>query len=167
MPQVKKLSVATVYGKIDIKTIVNASAPVPLMRVFGMAVGTKTGTSAYGDWTALVGRFKAINLDTGEESEASQLFLPEVALIPLKVALAQAGNQSVTFAIDVFAKQATNTKPGGVPYEYTFENIREPSEDDPLVRLAAEIAASPKALPAPAAEPAAEAPAAAKKAARK
>lgn len=151
MPQVKKLSVATVFGKIDLKAVINSDAPVPVMRVFGMAVGTKTGTSAYGEWTALVGRFKAVNLATGEESEAAQLFLPEVALIPLKVALAQAGNQAVTFAVDIFVKKSTNTKPGGVPYEYTFENVRPVEEDDPLVRLEAEIAKNAPALPAPAA----------------
>jgi hypothetical protein len=148
MAQVKKLSVATVYGKIDLKEVLNAEKPVPVMRAYGVAVGTKTGTSAYGDWTALIGQFKAVNLKTGEVSEAAQLFLPEVALTPLRVALSRNENRSVRFALDIKVQPAKNSKPGGVPYEYTFEHLLPPAEDDPLLMLEAEMK-EVAALPAP------------------
>ena len=158
MAQIKKLSVATVYGAIDLKKIVNSDDPIKVMTCYGMAVSTKTGSSAYGDWTALVGQFKAINPDTGEVSEAAQLFLPDVALVPIQVALAANGNQAVSFAIDVFAQRSKNTKPGGSPYEYSFAHILPPAEDDPVKRLeermreagALKLAAPPAPAPAPA-----------------
>lgn len=175
MPQVKKISVATVSGAIDLKKLFKHhedngdDAPLPLMRVIGQAVGLKIGTSAYGDWTALVGRFKATNLETGEVSEASQCFLPEIAMVPIQVALANASQGgSVTFAIDVSVRAipANKRKLGGVAYEYTFDPVIEPNDDDPLVALERQIQAGPKALafgaPAAAAAPAA-APAASSK----
>lgn len=149
MPQVKKLSVATVYGKIDAKKVLTADAPIDLMTVYGVAVGTKSGTSNYGDWTALVGEFEAVNAETGEVSQANQLFLPEIALIPLRVALERA--QSVRFAIKLQARAATNSKPGGVPYEYTFDSVLPPAEDDPMQALREQVKAL--ALPAPTASP--------------
>lgn len=135
MAQVKKLSVATVYGAIDLKKIVNSDKPVKVMTAYGMAVGTKSGSSTYGEWTALVGQFKAVHPETGEVSEASQLFLPDVALIPIQVALAANNSQAVSFAINVFAQRSKNNKPGGSPYEYTFEPLLPPAEDDPVKRL--------------------------------
>lgn len=176
MAQIKKISVATVVGKILIETLVahhsknGADAALPLMRVLGQAVGTKTGTSAYGDWTALVGRFKATNLESGEVMEASQCFLPEIAMVPIQVALSNTGaGGSVTFAIDVSVRMipAEKRKPGGVPYEYTFDPVVEPNDDDPLVALERSIQAGPRALTfagaapvaAPAPAPAASAPA--------
>lgn len=138
MPQVKKLSVATVYGKIDLKELLNADKPVRVMRVLGQAVSSKSGESAYGRWTALLGRFKATNMDTGEVSEAAQLFLPEVALIPLQVAMS-AG--PVTFAIDLYVKPSTNTKPGGSAYEYTWEPVLQTTDADPLRQMEEQILA--------------------------
>lgn len=148
MAQVKKLSVATVYGKIDLKKVINSTAPIPVMDVYGLAVGTKSGDSNYGEWTALVGQFEARNPETGEISGASQLFLPEVALIPIQVAMAGEGAKSVKFAIRLTVKASQNTKPGGSPYEYSFEPLLPPTEDDPVASLRATVADQLK-LPAP------------------
>lgn len=138
MAQVKKISVATVYGKIDVKSVLNAEKPITVMRVAGQAVGTKSGDSNYGEWTALVGSFIATNPETGEMTEASQLFLPEVALIPIQVALGQAGARAVDFAIEVVVKASNNTKPGCSPYEYSFVNLMAPTaENDPMAKLRA------------------------------
>lgn len=151
MPQVKKLSVATVYGKVDLEKLFAApDKQIHVMRVIGQAVGSKSGESNYGPWTALTGRFRATNPETGEVMEAAQLFLPEVALIPIQVAMS---NGAATFAIDVFAKKAESTKPGGSPYEYTWEPLIEPTDDDPLTRLQAQVNAT-KALSAPTPAPA-------------
>jgi hypothetical protein len=153
MAQTKKLSVATVYGKIDAKKVLNSEQPIKVMRVYGQAVGTKTGDSNFGPWTALVGQFKAAHPETGEVSEASTLFLPDVALVPLQVALAQEGARGVMFAMDIFVKASTNTKPGGSVYEYSFENVLPPADNDPIKALEDKINAL--ALPAPDAAPAA------------
>lgn len=137
MAQVKKLSVATVFGGIQrdtLKRILDGER-IKVMMVYGMAVGVKTGQSTYGDWTALVGQFKAIHPETGEVSEAATLFLPDVALIPIQVQLAANNNQAVSFAMEVYASAAVNPKPGGSPYEYSFEHVLPPAEDDPVRRL--------------------------------
>lgn len=159
MAQTKKLSVATVYGAIDPKAVLNADAPIKVMTVFGDAVGLKIGTSTYGDYTALLGRFEAIHPETGEHSSASVLFLPDVALIPIQTALSQEGTKSVAFAIDVFVRASENKKPGGSVYEYTFENVLPPAEDDPMSRmrkavLEAQGKAAQLEAPAPAPTPA-------------
>lgn len=137
MAQIKKLSVATVYGRIDVKKVLTSDKPISVMRVAGQAVGTKQGDSQYGEWTALVGRFVAVNPETGEVSEASQLFLPEVALLPIQVALAQEGAKMVDFAIELQVRPAQNTKPGGSPYEYTFESLKPVEESDPMAQFRA------------------------------
>lgn len=139
MAQTKKLSVATVCGKVDAKKVLNSATPIKLMRVIGQAVGTKTGTSNFGEWVSLVGQFKATNIKTGEISEASTLFLPDVALLPLQVALAQGDTRGVAFAIDLYVKQSTNSKPGGSVYEYSFENVLPPADNDPIAALEAKI----------------------------
>ncbi|MGV0999690.1 MAG: hypothetical protein ACOYBQ_10220 [Fluviibacter sp.] len=154
MAQVKKLSVATVYGKIDLKQVINSDKPIAVMRVAGQAVGTKSGDSNYGTWTALVGSFVAIHPETGEQSEAAQLFLPEVALIPIQVALASANARAIDFAIELQVKASENTKPGGSPYEYTFTNLMAPAENDPMAKLRNLLTAGdkPAALPGPVAD---------------
>lgn len=155
MPQVKKISVATVAGSPDIESLVKfheangADATKPLVRIIGQAIGTKTGESTYGAWTGLLGRFMATNLETGEEVEASQCFLPEIALTPIVLALSNVDKgRSVTFAIDISCRMIPKEKrkPGGVPYEYLFADVVPPSDDDPLMKLKAQIAASPAAL---------------------
>lgn len=148
MANIKKISVATVYGAIDAKAVLNATAPIEVMRLFGLAVASKSGTSQYGDWTALVGQFEATNPDTGEVVQSSQAFLPEIALVPILTALAQEGTRGVQFAIRIFVKAATNTKPGGSVYEYTYENILPPSDNDPMAQLRAAVSEH-LALPAP------------------
>ena len=159
MAQVKKLSVATVYGAIDLEKLIAASkvgdGSMPLMQVIGNAIGQKTGQSSYGDWTALTGQFQATNLETGEVSEAAQLFLPEVALIPLQVAMASPEARGVEFAITVSAKYAKSAKPGGVPYEYTWTPLLPPDANDPITRIKARLLA----LAPPAAKAADPAPA--------
>ena len=165
MAQVKKLSVATVYGSIDIKALIRADedpengavkgddgkfsgGKLKLMRVYGQAVSTKTGASSYGDWTSLLGQFKAVNLATGEVHEASTLFLPDVAMTAVMVGLSAPDARSVEFAMDIFATLRKDGKPGGVPYTYEWAPILPPGENDPIKRLEAKMLAL--AAPAPA-----------------
>ncbi len=166
MAQIKKISVATIFGAITdaMLALILQGQKIHVMRVWGVAVGVKKGISNYGEWVALVGDFKALNPTTPDTVQrASQCFLPEIALLPVQVALEQSGNQSATFGMDVFITRALNPKPGGSVYEYTFEPLVAASADNPLARLEAEIgktlalqhapAAAPAPAPAPAAEP--------------
>lgn len=163
MANIKKLSVATVYGKIDLKKLVNAEGPLRIMRVIGNAIGHKTGTSQYGEWTALSGMFEATNMETGESHQSSQLFLPDVALTPIMVQLAQPGVRGVEFVIDITVRHNPDARPGGSAYEYGFDTVLKASESDPISRLKSMLAEQAAALPAPTTTPAAApAPAAAK-----
>lgn len=161
MANIKKISVATVFGAIDAKAVLTANGPIEVMRVYGLAVGSKSGTSQYGDWTALVGQFEAVNPVDGEVTQSSQAFLPEIALLPILTELAREGAKGVQFAIRLFVQASKNTKPGGSVYEYTFEHMLPPSDNDPMQALRSAVA-SALALPAPSSAPAADpAPAAA------
>lgn len=142
MEQVKKLSVATVFGKIKLSELVEKKV-MPVMEVFGAAVAVKSGISNFGEWRSLQGTFRATNPVTRQVFQGSTLFLPEVAMIPVEVALA-AGARSVEFAVRVLVRYAAEDeghKAGGSAYEYTFESMVPPSEDDPLERMSKRLIA--------------------------
>ena len=142
MAQVKKLSVAKVFGKIDIAalmTVVNGVAtpsesPMHVMRIGGLATGTKEGVSDYGNWKALQGDFVAYSAKDGAEQRAPYAFLPDVALVPIEVALAQANTSGVRFLIDVFVKYDAESS---TKYVYTFEPVVKPQGEDPVAQLLA------------------------------
>ena len=152
MANTKKLSVATVYGAIDLKKLIGApDSTLKIMRVIGLAVGVKQGTSPYGEWTALMGQFEATNSETGESFSAATLFLPDVALIPIQIALSQESTKGVEFAIEISAKYSNNSKPGGSAYEYVFDALLPPDQNDPISRMKARLfALAAPADPAPA-----------------
>lgn len=136
MPQVKKLSVAKVAGKVNIeKLLASPGKRIFLMRCGGRAVGTKEGLSDYGKWISLVGNFVAISGETGEESRAPYLFLPDVALVPIQVALSEPNCEGVDFLIDVFAVYAPESS---VHYEYTWEPVVSHVASDPITALFAQ-----------------------------
>ena len=138
MANVKKLSVSTIHGKIDLKKVLNSDKAVPIMRVIGQAVSSKRGESAYGPWTALLGQFRATNLADGEQSDGAVLHLPDVAMTPILVALASG---PVTFAIELQVQKSTSGKAGGSPYEYAFTHLLPPSDNDPLAMLEKQLLA--------------------------
>ena len=139
MAQVKKISVATIFGKIPLKELMAADEKgqtLPVMRVLGSAVASKTGTSAYGDWTCLLGTFEAIHAGDGSVHRAAQFYPPEIALIPILTALSQPGCRGVEFVIDISAKFVNDAKPGGSVYEYVYDHVLPPDANDPITRLA-------------------------------
>lgn len=154
MESVKKLSVATVCGRVKVAEGEKKS----LMRVVGVCIGTKTGTSQYGDWTALEGSFKATNIETGEVVHSGICLLPDVALTQILVARNAANNNPVEFAVDIIVTGDTDPKPGSIGYSYSANWLIESGGDDPLKAIEARLLAlpAPVALPAPTA-PTAEA----------
>lgn len=157
MAQIKKLSVKTVYGLIDLEKLINAPGKkLDVMTVLGLAVAVKQGTATYGDWTALQGQFEATNCETGEVFSSATLFLPEVALVPIQIALAQEGSRGVEFAIKIGVEYNPNKKPGGSAYSYTFDPLIPPDNNDPVSRLKSKLLAlaAPAGTAAPAPAPA-------------
>ena len=153
MSQVKKISVAGVYGKIKLTDLI-AKKSFDVMQVVGCAVGKRTGVTSFGEFTALQGTFAATHPETGEVSQAAVLYIPDVALLPILTALASPDAKGVDFAIMVSVKYVADDagyKTGGSVYEYTFRHLLDMGSDDPIARINAKIAAqtAAKALPAP------------------
>lgn len=149
--QVKKITVAGIHGPIDVKKILNTEEPLSVMRVYGNAVSHKNVPTPFGESTCLLGQFEAIGTETGLVQQAAQLYLPEVALIPILAAMmADDGKtRAVVFAIELFVGQAQNKKPGGSVYEYTFKPLMPPDEADPMEQLRRRVNEVAPALPAP------------------
>lgn len=141
MSRVKKVSVAGVFGKIKLERLMGEKQ-YDVMRLIGRCVNSKVVPTPYGESTALLGEFEATNPETGEVSESSTAYLPDIALTPILTALA--GSQAVDFAIMVgvrFAADDAGHKSGGSVYEYTFRPLLSVAADNPILRIKAAMAA--------------------------
>lgn len=122
-----------------------------LYRVGGAAVGVVSGSSNFGDWIKLVGRFQAINAD-GEVFRSGAAFLPgDVSqMIADRLAKNDSEEGYVTFLYDIFARHDTTIATG---YGYIAEPVSDPTKADPLDTLFSTAKALPgpsqAALPAP------------------
>lgn len=140
MDIVKKVTIAGA----KLAAVNAANGRLYMGRLLGVATGTKTGTSQYGEWTALIGDFCRISPE-GEHTRAPQAFAPDMVMFPIVAQLNSAGG-SVDVAVDVYACVDTNS-PCGFSYR-AQPVIPETQENSPLARLMA--AASPMpALAAP------------------
>lgn len=169
---VKKLSMKVLLGNvgkfIPVKEIMvtrgdkEVAKEVPaigettwLANIVGIARGTKTGTSTYGEWTALVGDFIAeplVGEKVGNRFRTGQLFLPDVVLFMITSALGDNKGVEFSFKVGIIAADMEGDNASATGYEYTADFLIAPAESDPLAALAA------KALPAPAPETPAPAP---------
>ena len=134
MKVIKKISTKTVFGSVNARFLPEDGSTKELYNVMGIATSVQVGESNYGAWECLRGRFRAVNLATGEEVEAGQAFLPSLAheLVAPQVLEAQA----VEFALLIGARLSANSPVG---YEYTAEPLLMPSEADPISQLARRV----------------------------
>ncbi len=102
------------------------------MRLAGVVRGYEVKTSQYGDSVEFKGQFRAINMITGEESNAGKLFLPNIAESYVFNAFSAhshvEGFTGLEVAFDVGIKPAAT--PAG--YEYTVKPLIEQKEPDAL-----------------------------------
>jgi hypothetical protein len=129
---IKKISIKTVFGDKGaiLDTIMKDKAvDHKIVRIFGMTGSTKTGESDYGPFVAFRGRFKAINLVSGEEFTSSMCYLPELASDMVQGALETAGDANIEFAFDVGVQYDAQS---ATSYIYTVNPLLEPSNADPL-----------------------------------
>ena len=120
---VKKISVATVFGRIKAETIaaLKESGEYKVVgRFYGVANAVKTGVSQYGAWTALIGTFRGVNAETGEVFDGSQLLLP-MGLVQAPAAALANGADSVSLAFDIKIKHREIA--GQDKYEYSAEPV--------------------------------------------
>lgn len=126
----------------------------PIAHFIGRVEGTETGSSTFGDWVALLGIFKGINLETGEVFRSKKAFMPDAATEQVIAYLDNIENEgdSVEFALEigiqrVIKKDAKDIEVG-VGYEYSVSPLIEADmASDPLTEIEARMQ---QALPAPA-----------------
>jgi len=123
-----------------------------LYRVIGSAISVKTGVSGFGEWTALLGQFQAWTDD--KKVNANTLFLPEVATIPIALALKK--GETVDFGLIISKVEADNA----FGFEYLVQSIIPQKESTQLDDLRKKFDAyakgvKPKELPP---EPASDVP---------
>lgn len=133
----KKMSAKTLIGKID-----PPEKQVDLFAVYGVATGTKNGTSTFGDWLAFIGDFEGVEIVTGEISRSPVCFLPEPAQGMLEAALMKNEN-GVEFSFIIGIKPNAKSTTG---YEYTVKPVVASKQNDALEKLRG---ATTLALPAP------------------
>ncbi len=134
MPQLKKLSVKTVYGKIKLPDDVDS---VDIMRIIGVANATKTVTTTFGDSTGLKGQFKATTPGDDNDYRASTAWLPDVIIDEISLALSVAEGEmpSVQFAYDITAVRRDDLPIG---YEYICTPLIK-EENNPFENLEKKI----------------------------
>ena len=107
------------------------------MRVIGMATSYKVGTTDIGAYIKFLGRFQATSAVTGEIVYSGTAILPKIAQDLLHGQLdSTGGTVGVNFAFDIGIQRddAAATK-----YVFTVTPLLEMSQDDPLLKLAAQV----------------------------
>jgi len=136
----KKISAKNLFGKIEAP-----EKAIELFALYGVANGTKTGKSQFGDWIAFTGDFEAANMETGESFRAPVCFLPQPAQGMLEAALMK-NSDGVEFSFIVGIKPADNA----FGYEYTVRPVKAANQSDALTALREMTQeAMLKTLPAP------------------
>ena len=134
----KKISTAKIYGKVNVRKLPEDGTVLNLYSIIGVAIGTKTGTSDYGDWTSLVGQFEATNLETGERMASANAFLPDVAQGLIEAQLTNPDTKQVQFAFVIGARVDEGSPVG---YSYTAQPVLAPDAKDPLEDLRSSVLA--------------------------
>lgn len=121
----RKLSVATVYGKVKVKDI-PTGGQVHVMRIAGTASDSVSGESAFGRWESLKGEFAAINIETGERFVGVNAFVPgalgEMLIEQVKAGVKEDVGFSLKFSVDVFVTVSPRDEN---KYEYVTKPVIE------------------------------------------
>lgn len=148
MEIVKKLTVGKLVGKFVRDLPDNGT--LELGQVVGLVRGTKSGTSNFGDWTALTGDFvfaPSHGPEKGKQFRSGTLFVPDVVLdlvTPIAMGLDRGGAVEIAFSIGAKADDKST-----VGYTYTANFLRDPAENDPLLSLVNSTINKTPALSAP------------------
>lgn len=146
---VRKLTIKGVMGeKPDIEKLLAAEGKrMDLCDIFGIARRHKPDASDHGSFIRFYGRFKGVNLATGEILEAPQLIAPGTLQDMIYGAMGNEENiVEVQFAVRCGIKY---DKDAATKYVYTFVNLMPTMENDPMALLEASVKDRVKALPAP------------------
>jgi len=122
---IKKLSIATVYGKVLVADI-PADGELKLCRLAGIASAIDSGSSSYGDWKCLVGICAATNHQTGEIFTGKSIFIPgamgDAIIDALEAAQKEDASATLKFSLDISAKVSPRDPN---KYEYIVRPVME------------------------------------------
>ena len=153
---ISKITVKTVYGKIDIEKVINApTKQIELMDVYGLCRKALPDSSEHGEYVKFRGSFRATNLETGEAFESGSVILPRVAEEVLAGAFSD-DTSEIQFGFRVVVKY---DKDSVTKYVYSVIPLLSPAENDPVTLLENKIAENFKQLAAPPADEGESAPA--------
>jgi hypothetical protein len=146
---VKKITSKSVAGKISLEKLIahntaNPGSVMPLYGVIGLAADFVAGQSEHGPYVRLLGQFKAINVETGEEFRSGACILPGAASDLVFGALRGLGEGggSIEFALRVGVKRDETSAVG---YVFVIEQVYEPTKQDAIGALESRLS-----LPTPA-----------------
>ncbi len=125
----KSTIVKKISSKLMCKNVRDAKEGY-LYSIIGKAVSLKRGQSNYGEWTCLIGTFEAWNDEINVSS--NQAFLPEIASIPLEVAVMDDTAKDISFGIEIWKVLDSESSVG---YQYTIKNIIKNEEDNAMKKL--------------------------------
>jgi hypothetical protein len=121
-----KISAASVYGKIKISAIPE-EGELAIMRIAGIASGTKSGQSTYGEWFSLTGQMAATNAATGEIFIGSNAFVPgamgDALVNALETAQKEDARATLKFSLDISVKRSPRNPEE--KYEYIVRPVIE------------------------------------------
>lgn len=145
MELAKKISPKTVIGgkSAVIAAVKKGGGKVDLFHVVGMAIGTKTGETNLGQWTALRGSFEAVVCETGEVIRSPVCFLPDVALDMILGSMGQ--GHPVNFALLIGARDPVGEE--NTAYVYTCTPLAEIAGADVLADMRQLLPEATKAQP--------------------
>lgn len=131
MKIINKISVKSVG--IELPKVVSES--MNLIEIIGFTSNVETGLSTFGEWTKLLGRFEATNLQTGEVFISGSCFLPSVASSLIVPQLSPDGTKEIRFAFIIGIKSSDSA----IGYEYTVEPLIEADLKDKFIEVRAAI----------------------------
>lgn len=149
---VRKITVKQIMGKkVDVEKLILAPGKkLDLCDIMGIARRMKPDQSEHGEFVRFYGRFRGVNLETGESVDAPQLIVPNTIQDLLYGAMGDDANvKEVSFAVRVGVKFDNDA---AAKYVFTVTNLSAPVENDPLTLMQTSMAERVKALPKPVTE---------------
>lgn len=143
----RKLSVKVIMQPqaITKALIPEGEKEIALCRIWGRASSTKSGHSQFGDWTAFLGDFKAVNYLTGEKFASNKVLLPKLCEEQVMAKLASMGPEArgVEFAYEIGIAIDKDPR-SGRGYQYVTKSLTKITGADPLATMEADMPPLPK-----------------------
>jgi hypothetical protein len=132
----RRLSPRDIMGQKIVELLTDE--PQQLYTVYGVATGTRTKESAYGQATAVTGQFEVVRITDGMIMRGNVLYLPEPAGSTLIEAVNKraADDNGIEFIATIGIKPS---KKSALGYEYTWQPHLKPEEKAALDNLRSQV----------------------------